>query len=173
MKRRSRNLNDSDIRRIAEEIATWQGKLSWELLVKHLIKIGMPEYTRQALYKHERIRLTFTNRKEQLAQEPEKNRKPVSPQLAHAYQRIERLEQLKADLEHTIDRLYEQFDRWVYNAAGANISVERLNQSLPKINRSSDIVEIKPKKPVKAIAVIKRKPLSGNNRENGQGYGEK
>lgn len=58
-KKRSKNLGDADVKQIAEILDGWADKLSWELLIEAIELRMFNRYTRQALYKHERIPSCF------------------------------------------------------------------------------------------------------------------
>jgi uncharacterized protein YjcR len=135
MKRRSKNLGDAEIKQIVEVIDGWPGKLTWNLLID-LIEIRLfNRYTRQALYKHERIHHAFEFAKNSLFSETKDTIKSVSPQMKIALDRIARLEAENHRLESENNRLLEQFSRWAYNAHSRGLDHEFLNRPLPGVNR--------------------------------------
>ena len=135
VKKRAKNLGDSEIKQIAEILDGWSGKLTWELLIDAIELRIFSRYTRQALYKHERIRHAFELKKN----EPSEGRKDVkrvaSPQLQIALDRIARLESENRRLESENNQLPEQFSRWAYNAHTRGLDHEFLNRPLPTVNR--------------------------------------
>ena len=135
VKKRAKNLGDSEIKQIAEILDGWSGKLTWELLIDAIELRIFSRYTRQALYKHERIRHAFELKKN----EPSEGRKDVkrvaSPQLQIALDRIARLESENRRLESENNQLLEQFSRWAYNAHTRGLDHEFLNRPLPTVNR--------------------------------------
>jgi len=134
-KKRSKNLGDSEIKQIVEILDGWSGKLTWELLIDAIELRIFSRYTRQALYKHERIRHAFELKKN----EPflgRKNAKQVAtPQLQIALDRIARLQSENRRLESENNQLLEQFSRWAYNAHTRGLDYEFLNRPLPSVNR--------------------------------------
>ena len=58
-KKRSKNLGDAEIKQIVEILDGWTGKLTWELLIDAIELRMFNRYTRQSLFKHERIRHAF------------------------------------------------------------------------------------------------------------------
>lgn len=92
-------------------------------------------YTRQALYKHERIRNAFELRKNALSGEGGDVKRAASPQLQIALDRITRLEAENRRLESENNQLLEQFARWAYNAHTRGLDHEFLNHPLPSVNR--------------------------------------
>lgn len=94
---RSRNLGDEEIADIAAILDGWRGKLSWNGLVETVASRTGQQYTRQALHRHERIRLAFTVRKRVLSGQTEEEPKEAeSPELRIALDRIARLGEIGA-----------------------------------------------------------------------------
>lgn len=133
--KRSKNIGDAEIKQIVEILDGWSGKLSWELLIDAIELRMFNRYTRQALYKHERIRHAFDIRKTELAGSGGGVRKVESPQLQIALDRIARLEAENRRLESENNQLLEQFARWAYNAHTRGLDHDFLNRSLPPVNR--------------------------------------
>ncbi len=133
---RARNLRDEDIAKIVEMLDGWSGKLSWELLIEAVERRMFSRYTRQALFKHGRIKDAFTQRKAALSLAGDRPRRAVkSPELQLALDRIERLSQENERLQAENTRLLEQFVRWAYNAHLRNLDESYLNQPLPGVDR--------------------------------------
>lgn len=136
MAKRAKNLSDDDIRLVVEVLDGWTGKLSWELLIDAVAKRLGSVYTRQALHKHERIRLAFVGRKQSLAGGASETKvKGVPVEVQKALERIARLEAKTARLEAENQRLLEQFARWAYNAHTRGLDEFFLNRPLPFIDR--------------------------------------
>lgn len=136
MVRRARNLGDHDIKQIVEIIDGMGKELSWEGLIKAVeVRLGST-YTRQALHKHERIKLAFSNRKKgtSIGEKPERKRSG-SIELQKALERIERLVAQNERLELENNRLLEQFVRWAYNAHTRGLDEQFLNRPLPSVDR--------------------------------------
>jgi hypothetical protein len=133
--KRSKNLGDAEIKQIVEILDGWSGKLSWELLIDAIELRMFNRYTRQALYKHERIRHAFDLRKKDLSGSGGEIRKVESPQLQMALDRITKLEAENRRLESENSQLLEQFARWAYNAHTRGLDNNFLNRPLPSVNR--------------------------------------
>jgi hypothetical protein len=133
--RRAKNLTDSDIKQIVEIVDGWSGRLTWDLLIEAIELRMYNRYTRQALYKHERIRHAFDLQKKSLSGTGGNEKRAASPELQIALERIARLEAENRRLEAENERLLEQFVRWAYNAHVRGLDKESLNQSLPPVNR--------------------------------------
>jgi len=140
---RSRNLTDADISKIAEELRIWVGKLTWELLIERLTKLGLPKYTRQALFKYERITTAFQHRKKQPSEAGQKEIKASTPELRAALEKNVRLKAENEQLVAENKRLLEQFRRWATNAAKKNLDFEYLNQEINSIHRSETPVNLR------------------------------
>lgn len=134
-KKRSKNLGDDEIRQIVEILDGWSGKLSWELLIDAIELRMFSRYTRQALYKHERIRNAFELKKNEGGEGGKDVKRASSPQLQIALDRIERLESENRRLESENNQLLEQFARWAYNTHTRGLDHEFLNRPLPSVNR--------------------------------------
>lgn len=133
--KRSKNLGDAEIKQIVEILDGWSEKLTWELLIDAIELRMYNRYTRQALYKHERIRHAFDIRKNELSERGGGVRKVESPQLQIALDRIARLEAENRRLESENNHLLEQFARWAYNAHTRGLDHDFLNRALPPVNR--------------------------------------
>lgn len=134
-KKRSPNLGDAEIRTIVEILDGWSGKLTWELLIDAIEMRIFNRYTRQTLYKHERIRHAFDLNKNNQSGEGGDARQVASPQLQAALDRISRLEAENRRIESENNQLLEQFARWAYNAHTRGLDHDFLNRPLPPINR--------------------------------------
>lgn len=136
MKRRARNLDDADIKRIVEILDGWTEKLTWELLIDAIQLRMHNRYTRQTLHKHQRIKNAFELRKSGLADGDGKTKVSNSPELQKAIEKIARLEVENKRLESENEQLLEQFARWAYNAHTRGLDGNFLNKPLPPVNRS-------------------------------------
>ena len=134
-KKRSKNLGDDEIKQIVEILDGWSGKLSWELVIDAIELRMFSRYTRQGLYKHERIRNAFELKKNEGAEGGKDVKRASSPQLQIALDRIVRLESENRRLESENNQLLEQFARWAYNAHTRGLDHEFLNRPLPSVNR--------------------------------------
>lgn len=133
-RRRAKNLDDEAIKRIVELLDGWNGDLSWQALIGQIQARLQSKYTRQALHRHERIRLAFENTKERLASPVKKQRDPDYLIRVPAA-RIARLEAENHRLQQENDRILEQFVRWAYNAHTRGLDEAFLNRPLPPVDR--------------------------------------
>ncbi len=131
-RRRAKNLDDEAIRRIAEILDGWNGDLSWQALIEQIQVRLQSKYTRQALHRHERIRLAFEVTKKRVAS-PNKRQRDHNDPIRVPAARIFRLEAENDRLQK--DRLLEQFVRWAYNAHTRGLDEAFLNRPLPQIDR--------------------------------------
>lgn len=112
----------------------WVGPLTWNALIDGIAKRLYTFYTRQTLYKHERIRNAFAIRKKLLKDNPPPKRRRNSEQ--------EKLEERNARLTAEVGRLRSendnfllQFARWAKNAHDHGMTEEQLNAPLPPVDR--------------------------------------
>lgn len=128
---RGKNLNEEIVDSILGIIDGWTGRLSWDGLLKAIEARMNLTYTRQALYRHQRIRNAFSLRKDDSRGERERKfSADISPELKVALERIARLESENKRLLTENNNLLEQFARWAYNAHVRNLSEEILNRPL-------------------------------------------
>lgn len=141
MVRRSKNLSDDDIQLIVNILDGWSGKLTWPLVIEAVERRLHSRYTRQALYKHDRIAAAVELARKALGRaKGPVGRTSKSPVLQLALDRIERLKRENQRLEAENNRLLEQFARWVYNASLRNLDEAFLNQALPRASKRQDPV---------------------------------
>jgi hypothetical protein len=133
---RERNLDDAVVAGIVQILDGWSSKLSWEALIEAVERRAGLRYTRQALHRHERIRLAFAVRKKALSvQIGERSCEEASPELRAALERIARLEGENQRLVAENNNLLEQFARWAYNAQTRSLTEDFLNNPLPAVDR--------------------------------------
>jgi len=133
---RSRNLGDKDIRCVVQILDGWSGPLTWNLLIDEAFIRLYFRYTRQALHKHERIRIAFELRKKSLKRSGTSSPGSLKDQI------ISRLKNESQRKDVEIERLLEQFSRWAYNASTRGLDEKFLNRPLPGINRRQTPVAI-------------------------------
>lgn len=125
-----------EIDRIVGILTSWEGKLSWELLLRRVRPILKRPFTRQGLDKHEPIRIAFKQAKERLRTSSKTAiLDRVPPELALAQRRIDSLVAEVKVLKGERDRFLEKFATWLYNARSRGISEVDLNRSLPSVDR--------------------------------------
>ncbi|NEX60091.1 hypothetical protein [Noviherbaspirillum galbum] len=136
MMKRSPNLTAQRIDKIIEIIHGWEGRLTWPALIKAVAAKMHATYTRQALFKQERIRVAYETYR---ASKPDAvGGRPVSAALKASMERIQRLELENAGLKKREALLLEQFVRWAYNASTRGLTEAFLNQALPPTNRQGN-----------------------------------
>lgn len=133
MIRRSPNLTSERIDTIIEIIHSWDGRLTWSALIKAVDQKMHCNYTRQALYKQERIRIAFEVYRTRNDNATSTRQVPIA--LRACVERVKRLEQENLELKKREALLLEQFVRWAYNAASRGLTENFLNQALPSTNR--------------------------------------
>lgn len=136
---RSKNLTDDAIEQIVRLLDSWSGRLTWEALIDAIVTRLHCRYTRQALHRHERIKMAYTLRKEVLGQSVKDGVPRCSGQLGEAMTRISRLEAENCRLEAENRRLLEQFVVWAYNAHARGLDKSFLSQPLPSVNRGKTV----------------------------------
>jgi hypothetical protein len=132
---REKNLDDAVVAAIVEVLDGWNGRLTWDMLIEAVKSREGLRYTRQALHRHERIRLAFTVRKKALLGQEVPPREIASLELRVALDRVARLEAENQRLAAENNALLEQFARWAYNAHTRNLTNEFLNSPLPAVDR--------------------------------------
>jgi hypothetical protein len=136
MKRRAPNLTSVHVNGVVELIRAWQGRLTWPALIKTIAQKFGAIYTRQALFKHDRIRIAYeTYRDAAHAKIRAGSGRPMSAALKAAMGRIHRLEQENSELRKREMLLLEQFHRWAYHASSRGLTQEFLDRPLPPLNR--------------------------------------
>ena len=129
----AKHLSDQDVDKIIGILDGWQGKLTWDALCESASKHVGKRPTRQSLNAHIKIKTAFVDKKKRLKDESFEVKMP--PSLAVAGQRIKRLVEENARLKSENDRLIEQYVIWQYNAYRHGLTKEKLNASLPAIDR--------------------------------------
>lgn len=132
-RKRGRNLSDCAIDDIVKIVDGMSGRITWELLLEEIERRLYVRYTRQALYRHDRIRNAVQATRRGAA--TGKGRAGKSKELLVVLQRLDRIEAENVRLSDENQRLLEQFARWAYNAFTKGISQLELDRPLPSINR--------------------------------------
>ena len=138
MSRRSPNLTPERIATIIEVIRGWEGRLTWPNVIKVVSEKTHATYTRQALFKHESIRIAFETKRENIGKTS--GERPVPAALKASMERVQRLETENAELRSREALLLEQFVRWAYNASTRGLTDDFLNQALPPTNRRGNSI---------------------------------
>lgn len=136
MKRRSPNLTPDRVDAIVELVRSWDGRLTWSALIASIATKFHATYSRQALFKHDRIRIAYeTHRDREGKSHRTGSRRPISATLKAALERLQRLEQENAELRKREQMLLEQFHRWAYHASTRGLARDFLDRPLPPLNR--------------------------------------
>lgn len=136
----AQHLSDQDIENIVEVLDYWplDEKLTWERLCKAIeeqLEL-VPAPTRQTLQKYVRIKNAFDLGKKSPAARriASQNKEKLPASLKIAQDRINTLEVKAERLAKENSMLLEQFVTWQYNAYKYGVSIEKLNEPLPKKN---------------------------------------
>ena len=134
----AKHLLDKDIQDIVGIIDDWdveESKLTWDVLIESIeLRLGFTT-TRQSLSKKRRIATAFKEVKAIGGSGvTEKGLKLGStpPSLKMARVRIAKRDRELERLKRENNELLEQFQVWLYNAKRFGITIEQLNESLPR-----------------------------------------
>jgi len=143
-------LTDTEVDKIVNLLTTWQGRLSWELLLRRVTPLLGRDFTRQGLDKQQSISIAFKQAKERTRirakKVPAGDDPDLPPELAAAQRRIENLLAEVELLKAQKDQLLERFATWLYNARSRGLSEIDLSSPLPPVDRDKSEVDRKPKK---------------------------
>lgn len=135
-KSRARAIDSDVIEVVSELLREWNGKLTWDLLVKRIRdSIGI-EYTRQALDKHEQIAREFSLRKSSLRKESGRPA-PSNTQIDALQKKIDRLTAENELLTIECNNYRAMFVVWTANAVKKGLTEKMLNEPLLAANRPS------------------------------------
>ena len=135
-KARSKNLSDSDIGKIVEIIDGWDNEsITWDCLIEEVAKRMSRKYTKQTLYKKERIRHARQLANERLKFHQKGTQRLVSREMQIVLDQNERLKAENGRLKAENSKLLEQFVVWGKNAYDRGLTPEILNRPLPTVNR--------------------------------------
>jgi hypothetical protein len=130
----AKHLNNDEVKNIANLIRDWsKEKLTWNNLCRKCEELFGVTATRQTLFAHRKIREAYSARKRHISRNGV--RTPAPSSLAFAAGRLARQEALIEELQEKNSRLLEQFVKWQYNAYKRGISIDELNDALPRIDR--------------------------------------
>lgn len=134
VRRRARVIDDDVMEVVLHILDGWKGKLTWDALIAAIKASISAEYTRQALFGHQRIAEAFVLRKSELAKEVGKL--PSGDAKTNA--NLETIARLKAEnkrLTSEANNYREMFIRWTYNAQKKNLTAEFLNSPMLPVQR--------------------------------------
>lgn len=137
-----KHLNDEVVERVLDIIHGWPNhkKFGWEELRETIkFKLHLPDlglvWTRQQLSKYPDIKRAYDSAKSKQRVSPPRQDEDadIPADLKHALDAVKKLEAENATLRHQIDRLYERFERWLYNAKANKLDEDILDRPLPEI----------------------------------------
>lgn len=144
-KKRAPDLTEESIHKIIDILDSWQGKLTWELLISEVKKAIGATYSRYTFFEYPSITNAFQIRKEALRHaregEPRTLSTPKDARLAAAFEQIERYKAKIARLEKENNLLLEQFVTWAHNAELKGVTMDMLNRPFPKPDRDKSRVK--------------------------------
>ena len=142
-------LTDAEVDKIVNLLTTWQGKLSWELLLRRVTPLLGRDFTRQGLDKQQSISIAFKQAKDRIRirakKAPRDRDSDLPPELAAAQRRIDNLMAEVKLLKAEKDKFLERFATWLYNARSRGLSEIDLNSPLPPVDRDKSERDPKPK----------------------------
>ncbi|ODT00786.1 MAG: hypothetical protein ABS49_03840 [Erythrobacter sp. SCN 62-14] len=142
-KNSKKRLSEQDVKNIVAVLETWEGPLTWDLVVQRVAVVVGSRFSRQALDAHEVIKATFQSRKRRnraMLESVKKGRATsdeIPAELALALQRAEAADVRAKALEEIVDRYREKFIVWLYNARNRGLTEEQLNAPLPFSDQES------------------------------------
>lgn len=139
--KRTKNVDASVKDKIFSLLESWENELTWDLLIDKLSKMYMLTYTRQALNKHDDIKLAFKNAKARLKTVAGENNVVMTPEMQILNAQVDKLSAQNSRLEAENQRLLEKFSTWLYNASARGLSEAYLNTPLPTVNRDVSKVQ--------------------------------
>lgn len=130
----AKHLSGHDVGSVIDIIDAWAGeKLTWEALCDACADAVGKRPTRQSLQSHQPVKTAYNAKKAMLkTQVP---RQPLPANLKAAAERIKNLESKVQRLEYENRALLERFVVWQYNAYKHGMTEQKLNESLPVIDR--------------------------------------
>nr|WP_299380304.1 hypothetical protein [uncultured Halomonas sp.] len=131
----AKHLTEKDISIIVNQINSARDKLTWDGLCDTVEPLIGTRPTRQTLNAHERVKTAFTSKKEQIKSGFRSSKRP--PSLSIAEQRIRRLESENDRLKRENQLLLQRFVVWQYNAYKHGMTLSKLDEPLPIIDRDS------------------------------------
>lgn len=132
-RQRGRNLDEEAISQILGIIDGFSGRMTYAMLIDEIELRLKSRYTRQALFRHERIRRAFESKKN--APAPRNTSRALSPAKQIEAQSLARLKSENARLTAENDALIQKFTRWAYNAFTRGLDEAFLDRPLPPIDR--------------------------------------
>lgn len=125
----AKHLTESNQKAVVSLIENWEGKLTWNKLVAAFESLPSGHVTtRQTLSSYQVIKTAWNTVKDPSTEIIS----PKAASLAMAQTMIEKRDIKIAVLENQLSLYEEQFMRWLYNSRKSGITIDHLNQALPK-----------------------------------------
>lgn len=135
-KNRAPDLTQEHISTTLDTLDTWRGKLTWDLLLDELEKVWGTRYSRFTLSGYAEIANAFVIRKDALRGTlPKPRGVPSDERLRAVMEQAHRLKAKAERLEAENNLLVEQFVTWAHNAERKGVTMDMLNEPLPKPDR--------------------------------------
>lgn len=130
------HISKRQIAQIIQIINQWNpdNKFTWDALIDAMkVELGI-DVTRQTLNNSKDIKVAYLSKKQQLRSSV-KHVIKIPPSLNIAAHRIKKLEEENKRLKSERDELLARFVTWQLNAESKNVTLEMLNNGLPRFNR--------------------------------------
>ena len=135
-KARAPALTEERIQLVLDTLDGWKGKLTWDLLIESVHEATGITYSRFTFAEYPAITNAFTLRKEAVRSEAGKPaRLPRDERVRTAMEETDRYKAKAERLEAQNQLLLEQFVTWAYNAERKGVTMDMLNEPLPKPQR--------------------------------------
>jgi hypothetical protein len=135
-KNRAPDLTKEHIATTLDKLDTWRGKLTWDLLLDELEKEWGQRYSRFTLAGYAEIANAFAMRKDALRGTlPKPRGTPSDERLRAALEQAQRFKAKAERLEAENNLLLERFVTWAHNAERKGVTMDILNDPLPKPDR--------------------------------------
>jgi hypothetical protein len=136
-KNRAPDLTDERIALVLDRLDTWQGKLTWDLLIDAVKASTGCHYSRFTFAEYPEIANAFSLKKDILRNTlPRERSYPRDKRVCAALAQAERYKSKAERLEAENQLLIEQFVTWALNAERKGVTMDMLNAPLPKPGRS-------------------------------------
>lgn len=135
-KNRAPDLTDERIAVVLETLDAWKGKLTWELLLDAVQASTGYRYSRFTFAEYPEIANAFSLKKDALrGTSPHARGEPRDERVRSALAQAERYKAKANRLEAENQLLTEQFVTWAINAERNGVTLDMLNNPLPKPQR--------------------------------------
>lgn len=138
-KQRAPDLTDERIKLVLETLDGWSGKLTWDLLLDAVETSCGHRYSRFTFADYPEIATAFSLKKDALRGSWKSERgAPKDERVRAALEQAARYRSKADRLQKENDLLLEQFIVWATNAERKGVTMDMLNQPLPKPPRDQN-----------------------------------